>query len=75
MNNTTVLWIRVSSEPQSHGYSLEGQEDLLKKAAEKLEVVETYRVTESAKTSEDRRRFKEMVEYVKANSVGHIVAY
>ena len=75
MNNTAVLWIRVSSEPQSHGYSLEAQEDLLKKAAEKLEVVETYRVTESAKTSEDRRRFKEMVEFIKANKIGHILAY
>ena len=42
MNNTAVLWIRVSSEPQSHGYSLEAQEDLLKKAAEKLDVVETF---------------------------------
>ena len=57
MNNTAVLWIRVSSEPQSHGYSPEAQEDLLKKAAEKLEVVQTFRVTESAKTSENRRRF------------------
>ena len=75
MNNTAVLWIRVSSEPQSHGYSPEAQEDLLKKAAEKLEVVQTFRVTESAKTSENRRRFKEMVEYVKANFVGHLVAY
>jgi DNA invertase Pin-like site-specific DNA recombinase len=75
MNNTAVLWIRVSSEPQSHGYSPEAQEDLLKKAAENLEVVQTFRVTESAKTSENRRRFKEMVEYVKANSVGHLVAY
>jgi len=75
MNDTAVLWIRVSSEPQSHGYSLETQEDLVQKAAEKLQVVETFRVTESAKTSEKRRQFKEMVEYVKANSVGHIVAY
>lgn len=75
MNNTAVLWIRVSSEPQSHGDSPEAQEDLLKKAAEKLDVVQTYRITESAKTSENRRRFKEMVEYVKENRVGHIFAY
>ena len=75
MNDTAVLWIRVSSESQSHGYSPEAQEELLKKAAEKLEVVKTFRVTESAKTSENRRQFKEMVEYVKANSVGHLVAY
>jgi len=75
MNNTAVLWIRVSSEPQSHGDSPEAQEDLLKKAAEKLDVVETFRITESAKTSENRRQFKAMVEYVKANKIGHIFAY
>jgi DNA invertase Pin-like site-specific DNA recombinase len=75
MNNSAVLWVRVSSEPQSHGYSPEAQEELLQKAAEKLEVVQTFRVTESAKTSEKRRRFKEMVEYVKANKIGHIFAY
>ena len=75
MNNTAVLWVRVSSEPQSHGYSPEAQEELLKKAAEKLKVVQTFRVTESAKTSEKRQQFKEMIEYVKTNSVGHLVAY
>jgi site-specific DNA recombinase len=75
LNNSAVLWIRVSSEPQSHGYSPDAQEDILKKAASGLEVVETFRVIESAKTSENRRQFKSMIEYVKANSVGHIVAY
>jgi len=76
-NNTAVIWVRVSSEDQSHGYSLSAQEDLLKKYAEKLEldVVETYRVTESAKTSENRKQFKAMIASVDANSVGHIVAY
>lgn len=75
MNDTAVLWIRVSSEPQSHGYSPEAQEELLKKAAEKLEVVQTFRVTESAKTSEKRQLFEAMVAYVITNKVGHIFAW
>lgn len=75
MNNTAVLWIRVSSEGQSHGYSLDSQEDLLKKAAEKFDVARTFIVTESAKTSERRKKFKEMVEFVQANKVGTIFAW
>ncbi|MGD1010562.1 MAG: recombinase family protein [Candidatus Aminicenantales bacterium] len=74
MNDSAVLWIRVSSEGQSHGYSPDSQERLLKDAAAKYDVLETYRITESAKVSENRRQFKEMVEFVKANAVGHIVA-
>ncbi len=74
--NTAVLWIRVSSEPQGKsGFSLDSQEGLLKKAAEKFKVVETFRVTESAKVSENRRQFKAMVEFVKANKIGHIFAW
>jgi DNA invertase Pin-like site-specific DNA recombinase len=75
MNRTAVLWIRVSSELQSHGYSLDSQEDLLTKAAEEFEVAETFRVTESAKTSERRKMFKEMIEFVKANKIGHLFAW
>lgn len=75
MNNTAILWIRVSSEGQSHGYSLDSQEDLLKKAAEKFDLVATFRVTESAKTSERRKKFREMVEYVKTNKIGTIFAW
>jgi len=55
---TAVLWIRVSSEGQaSYGFSLDSQEDLLKKAAEKFDVVKTFRVTESAKVSDNRRAY------------------
>jgi site-specific DNA recombinase len=73
--NTAILWIRVSSEGQSHKFSLDSQEDLLTKAAEKFDVVATFRITESAKTSDRRKKFKEMVEYVKTNKVGTIFAW
>ena len=74
MNRSAVLWIRVSSEPQSSGFSPRSQEDLLKKAAKDYEVIATYNVTESAKVSENRRKFKEMVEFVKANGIKYIFA-
>jgi DNA invertase Pin-like site-specific DNA recombinase len=75
MNRSSVLWIRVSSEQQASGFSLKSQEDLLKKAAEGFDILATFIVAESAKVSENRHKFKEMVEYVKVNKIGHIFAW
>ena len=76
MRKTAVLWVRVSSEPQSRGYTPAEYEHRAVAAAKGLglDVVKIFSVTESAKTSEERKHFREMVEFVKANGVGFIVA-
>jgi DNA invertase Pin-like site-specific DNA recombinase len=76
MSTTAVLWIRVSSDLQAQqGFSLDSQEDLLKKAASGYDVLRIFKVTESARISENRKRFKEMVELVKAEKIGHLFAW
>jgi predicted site-specific integrase-resolvase len=75
MKGTAVLWVRVSSEGQAHGYSPDSQARLLEDAAKEYDVRETFSVTESAKVAENRKRFKEMVEYVKAGEIEHLFAW
>ncbi len=75
MKGTAVLWIRLSSEPQSHGYSPDSQARLLEDAAKEYDVRQTFSVTESAKIAENRKRFKEMVEAVRANHIEHLFAW
>jgi len=72
-----VLWIRVSSEMQSHGYSSDAQEKLLEEAATKhnIPIAKKFKVAESAKASEGRKNFHEMVEFIKANDISHLIAY
>lgn len=76
MKGTAILWARVSSEPQALGFSHDSQDYLLTKAAEGYEMVrDPYRVTESAKTSEARKQFREMIEFVITNKVQHLFAW
>lgn len=76
MSKTACLWVRVSSEPQSHGYTPAEYERRAVAAAKslKLDVVRVFSITESAKVSEERRNFKEMVEFIKANKIAFLVA-
>jgi DNA invertase Pin-like site-specific DNA recombinase len=71
-----VLWVRVSSEPQSHGYTPAEYERRAVAAARNLglDVARIFSVTESAKTSEERKYFREMVEFAKANKIDFIIA-
>jgi len=75
MKGTAVLWVRVSSVPQASGYSLDSQERLVTKAAEKYEALRTFNVTESAKVSEARSEFKAMIDFVIKNKVEHLFAW
>ena len=72
---TAVLWNRVSSPGQQFGYSQDSQDTEITEVAKKYDVVRTWRITESAKASERRKWFKEMVEFVKANHVETIIAW
>lgn len=60
---------------QVQGYSLDSQEHELTKAAEGYDVCRTFRVTKSAKTSERRKLFHEMVDYIKTNHIGFLFAW
>jgi site-specific DNA recombinase len=75
-NNTAVLWIRVSSDNQSKGYSPDAQERLLEEfaAKSKFRVVEKFKISESAKTSDNRKQFKAMITFIRENEVGNLVA-
>lgn len=73
--NTAVLWIRVSSEMQTPGYSLDSQEHEVAGAAKGYAVRRAFKVTESAKTSEKRQLFQEMIKFVKAKHIGHLFAW
>jgi DNA invertase Pin-like site-specific DNA recombinase len=76
MRKTAALWIRVSSEPQSKGYTPAEYEKRAIAAAKSLDlnVVRTFSVTESAKISEERKNFREMVDFIKANKVDFLIA-
>lgn len=76
MNNAGVLWIRVSSDEQAKGYSPDAQQRILETAASarNIHVVKRFKVAESARVAENRRYFKEMVEFVKKNEVPNLVA-
>lgn len=61
---------RISSQRQDEGYSLPQQAKLNREAAEKdgRNVVKEFNIIESAKSSEKRDDFYEMVEYIKKHS-------
>lgn len=66
--NKYLALARVSSrEQQREGFSLDVQEEALRKYAERNdgEIVKFYRVTETASKRQERRTFKEMVEYAR----------
>ena len=65
-NSTGVTYIRVSSEEQSEGFSLEAQQKLLDEYARAKAITVVYRFSdmETAKKA-GRRQFSEMVKFLK----------
>lgn len=62
---------RVSSrEQEREGFSLEVQEDALKRYAEKAggEIIKLFRIAETASKRDERKTFKEMIAFAKKNS-------
>lgn len=75
-NNAAVEFFRVSTSKQEReGFSLDAQSSLAKKyyKREKLKPVKTWAVSESASKEKDRKKFHEMISFVKENGVKHIV--
>ena len=65
-----VVWARVSSREQREGYSLDAQLRAVreKAAREGWQIAKEFVVAESAKRGAERRLFKEMLKWVKANA-------
>jgi len=72
---TAVLFVRTSTQDQyERGFSPESQKKILQEAAKNHDVVRTFSLAESAKISERRKQFHEMVQFVKENMVDAIFA-
>ncbi|MFH1619811.1 MAG: recombinase family protein [bacterium] len=76
MNGKALLYVRVSSTEQEDGYSLDAQEKLGHNYARvnKLEIVKTWKVAESAWGRKERTAFNQMVDYAKRHpEMEHII--
>ncbi|MCE9585053.1 recombinase family protein [Candidatus Nomurabacteria bacterium] len=78
-NNTikAVIICRVSSKEQEDtGYSLDAQEKLLTEYAVKnnFNVVKVYKISESASGKQARKKFNEILQFIKKNKVNLILA-
>jgi site-specific DNA recombinase len=71
-----IIYARVSTKEQAEeGYSLASQIKLLRDYAEKnsLEIVKEFVIPESASGRQERKTFKEMMEYCKKRGISHIL--
>ncbi len=73
--NSAVVFARVSSEDQRDGFSLDAQMDMANKYAKqnKLVIKKSWKHQESASKEDHRKIFDEMIEYVKANNIHHVI--
>jgi DNA invertase Pin-like site-specific DNA recombinase len=75
-NKLGVIWVRVSSEQQTLGYSQENQLEVLQAACREkgIKVIKIFNVAESAKTSEKRKLFREMLKFIQEENIVYLVA-
>lgn len=74
--NKCVVLARVSSRAQEEeGYSLDAQERLAKDYCPKkqLRIAKTFRIAETASKTTERRIFNEMMKFMTANRIKHLV--
>lgn len=71
----SVRFNRVSSKEQREGYSLDAQEKLSNgyAKANRLKIIESWSVDESATKEKDRKFFFQMVKFVKENEIKDII--
>jgi DNA invertase Pin-like site-specific DNA recombinase len=71
------LWIRVSSTDQSSGYSPDAQLRALREAAARksIDIVKEFNVSESAKTSETRKQFRDLINFINEYGPEYLIAY
>jgi site-specific DNA recombinase len=76
INSKCVVLARVSSRAQEEeGYSLDAQERLASEYCpkNKLKIIKTFRIAETASKTTERKVFNEMMKYLTANRVKHLV--
>ena len=72
-----VIICRVSSKEQEDtGYSLDAQEKLLQEYADKnnISVLKIYKISESASGKQARKKFYEILQFIKKNNISLILA-
>lgn len=72
-----VLWVRVSTSEQDRGFSPDAQLRTLRETAEKhsIQIIKEFRVAESAKTSESRKQFKGLIEFIREHKPDYLIAF
>jgi hypothetical protein len=78
-NKKSIAILRVSSKQQERGTSLESQEKEIQGYCKEfgLEVIANgiFRISESAKDSHDRKKYKEAIRFALKNRIRHIIFY
>lgn len=75
-DNKAVILARVSSKGQEdEGYSLDSQIKLLKGYAEnkELRVAETFKITETASKSSQRKTFRKAMDFIEDHDIKHLI--
>ncbi len=74
-SHLTVEFLRVSSDEQREGYSLDAQKEKASSYSHEhgLKCVERWSVAESASKELDRKKFFEMVRYVSENGIKNVI--
>ena len=71
-----IVYCRVSTrEQEEKGYSLDSQDKLLKKYAERkcLNISKVFSIAESASGAKQRKVFEEMIKFTEKNNIAHIL--
>lgn len=76
-NKSAIAILRVSSRQQEGNHSHALQEEKISKYCLEngLEIVETRKIVESAKCSEDRKKYSEAIQYALKNKILHVLFY
>lgn len=74
-SNKSVTLARVSSRAQEDGYSLDAQSKLIKNYCEMndLKFVKEFRISETASKNQERKIFGELLEYIGAKKINHLI--
>lgn len=75
-NNQAVILARVSSKGQEdEGYSLDSQIKLLGSYADgkDLRIAETFKITETASKSSQRKTFRKAMQFIEDNDIKHLI--
>lgn len=73
-----IIWARVSTEEQAHGFSLPGQLSDMRAAVAKrgnIEIVKEFSIDESARNADHRKAFRAMIDFRQKHNLDTIVIW